>query len=39
MTTVAKSVLFGGFIKDITKPFPSHDAALYGPVKEIFQMK
>jgi alpha-glucosidase (family GH31 glycosyl hydrolase) len=39
MTTVAKSMLFGGFAKDITKPFPSHDAALYGPVKEIFQMK
>ena len=39
MTTVAKSMLFGGFAKDITKPFPSHDAALYGPVKEIFHMK
>ena len=39
MTTVAKSMLFGGFAKDITKAFPSHDAALYGPVKEILKMK
>ena len=39
MTTVAKSMRFGAFIKDIKKPFPSHDAALYGPVKEILKMK
>ena len=39
MTTVAKRLQFGSFIKDITKPFPSKDEALYGPIKEILKMK
>ena len=39
MTTVAKRLMFGSYIKDIEKPFPSKDEALYGPVKEILQMK
>ena len=39
MTTVTKRMLFGGYVKDIKKPFPSKDEALFGPVKEILQMK
>lgn len=39
MTTVAKRLMFGSYIKDTEKPFPSKDEALYGPVKEILQMK
>lgn len=37
--TLYKQTKFGGFIKDITKPFPLKDEALKGPVDEVFELK
>ena len=39
MDTIPKRALFGSFVKNIYKPFPVRDDAMYGPVKEILQMK
>ncbi len=39
MDTIPKRALFGSFLKNIYKPFPVRDDAMYGPVKEILQMK
>lgn len=39
MKTNVKRMVYTGFIKDMTKPFPSNDSDLKGPIDEILALK